>query len=99
MNWRRLMSSMGSSPEPAVPAYRRVRVFRKLPQVLGADLNRSESWWERCRPPPVLPPQTIAQARYGKTAALRDFDPAYDRSGSCVTSAVMSIGGAQLYER
>ena len=28
-------------------------------------------------------------------AALRDFDPAYDRSGSCVTSAVMSIGGAQ----
>src|ERR1700750_2977202 len=42
MNWRRLMSSMGSSPEPAVPAYRRLRMFRKRPQVLGADLNCSE---------------------------------------------------------
>ena len=42
-NWRRLRSSMGSSPEPAVPAYRRLRMPRKRPQVLGADLNRSES--------------------------------------------------------
>src|SRR5262245_23803571 len=42
MNWRRLRSSMGSSPEPAVPAYRRLRMPRKHPQVLGADLNRSE---------------------------------------------------------
>src|SRR5262249_1030278 len=42
-NWRRLMSSMGSSPEPAVPAYRRLRMLRKRPQVLGVDLNRSES--------------------------------------------------------
>ena len=33
---------MGSSPEPAVPAYRRLRVPRKHPQVLGVDLNRSE---------------------------------------------------------
>src|SRR5262249_268337 len=30
-------------PEPAVPAYRRLRMHRKHPQVLGADLNRSES--------------------------------------------------------
>src|SRR6516165_10741285 len=37
MNWRRLMSSMGSSPEPAVPAYRRLRMPRKHPQVLGAS--------------------------------------------------------------
>jgi putative SOS response-associated peptidase YedK len=36
-------SGMGSSPEPAVPAYRRLRMHRKCPQVLGADLNRSES--------------------------------------------------------
>src|SRR5262245_43282103 len=43
MNWRRLRSSMGSSPEPAVPAYRRLRMPRKHPQVLGVDLNRSES--------------------------------------------------------
>jgi hypothetical protein len=28
-----------------------------------------------------------------------DFEPAYDRCGSCVTSADVSIGGAQLYER
>jgi len=43
MHWRRLMSSMGSPPEPAVPAYRRLRMPRKRPQVLGVDLNRSES--------------------------------------------------------
>src|SRR5262249_37186268 len=43
MNWRRLMPSMGSSPEPAVPAYRRLRMLRKHPQVLGTDLNRSDS--------------------------------------------------------
>jgi hypothetical protein len=34
-----------------------------------------------------------------KAAALRDFDPVYDRYGSCVTSADVSISGAQLYER
>jgi hypothetical protein len=34
---------MGSSPEPAVPAYRRLRMPWKRPQVLGVDLNRSES--------------------------------------------------------
>src|SRR5262249_19758219 len=31
MNWRRLRSSMGSSPEPTVPAYSRLRMHRKLP--------------------------------------------------------------------
>jgi hypothetical protein len=46
MNWgRRLGSSMGSSPEPAVPAYRRLRMPRKRPPVLGVDLNRSDSGW------------------------------------------------------
>src|SRR5262245_66026417 len=51
MKWRRLVSSMGSSPEPAVPAYDRVRVRRKRPAVLGIDLNRSESsrWARRLR--------------------------------------------------
>ena len=42
MNWRRLRSSMGSPPEPAVPAYRRLRMPRKHPQVLGVDLNCSD---------------------------------------------------------
>jgi hypothetical protein len=34
-----------------------------------------------------------------EAAAVRDFDAVYDRCGSCVTSADVSIGGAQLYER
>src|SRR5262245_32145215 len=36
-------ASSNSLPEPAVPAYRRLRMPRKHPQVLGVDLNRSES--------------------------------------------------------
>src|SRR5262249_22620446 len=51
MNWRRLRSSMGSSPEPAVPAYGRGRGDRKGPQVLGVDRIGSES---RRRPGPPL---------------------------------------------
>src|SRR5215510_9698265 len=43
MNLRRLRSGMGSSPEPAVPAYRRLRMPWKRPQVLGTDLNCSDS--------------------------------------------------------
>src|SRR5260221_3808568 len=43
MNWRRLRSSMGSPSEPAMPAYRRLRMLRKRPLVLGGDLNCSES--------------------------------------------------------
>src|SRR5262249_35927431 len=50
MNLRGLRSSMGSSREPAVPAYRRLRMPRKRPQVLGVDLNRSESRWGRADP-------------------------------------------------
>src|SRR5262245_16912422 len=41
MNWRRLMSSMGSPPEPVVPAYRRLRMPRKRPAGPWATLNRS----------------------------------------------------------
>src|SRR4029453_10837332 len=41
MNWRLFRSGMGFSPEPAVPAYRRLRMHRKRPQ--GADLKCSES--------------------------------------------------------
>jgi hypothetical protein len=43
MNSRRFRSGMGSSPEPGVPAYSRLRMPRKRPRVLGGDLNRSES--------------------------------------------------------
>ena len=39
MNWRRLMSSMGSPPKPAMPAYRRLRMPRKHPQVGGLLLK------------------------------------------------------------
>jgi hypothetical protein len=53
MNWRRLGSSMGSSPEPAVPAYSRLRMPRKRPQVLGLDLNHPESGRPRL---PFAPP-------------------------------------------
>src|SRR5262249_9708842 len=49
MNWRRLRSSMGSSPEPAVPPYPSLRMPRMHPLVLGADLNCSESkGWAAC---------------------------------------------------
>ncbi len=34
-----------------------------------------------------------------ETAALRDFNPANDRLGSCVTSIAGPNGDAQLYER
>src|SRR6478752_7103388 len=37
----------GVPPEPVVPAYRTIRLTRKHLQVLGADLNRSESRWRR----------------------------------------------------
>jgi hypothetical protein len=43
MNWRRLRSGMGSSPEPAVPAYSSLRMPRKRLQVLGGDLNSIRS--------------------------------------------------------
>ena len=42
MNSRRLTSGMGSPPEPAMAAYRTLRLPWKRRQVLGVDLNRSE---------------------------------------------------------
>jgi hypothetical protein len=47
---------MGSSPEPAVPVYRRLRMPWKRQQVLGADLNRSESR-RRAASPSMMPAQ------------------------------------------
>jgi hypothetical protein len=43
MSSRRLTSSMGSPPEPAVPAYRTLRLPWKCRQVLGLNLKRSEA--------------------------------------------------------
>src|SRR5262245_46025569 len=75
MKWRRLVSSMGSSPEPAVPAYGRVRVHRKRPAVLGIDLNRSESsrWARRLRAHRRSPNGTLWNVRPGIAASIR-FD-------------------------
>src|SRR5262249_8681402 len=56
MNWRRPASSMGSLPEPAVPAYSSLRMPRKRPQVLGVDLKCSESSRQPACPRLSLPP-------------------------------------------
>jgi hypothetical protein len=66
MNWRRLRSSMGSSPEPAVPAYSRRRMPRKHPQVLGIDLNRSDGRVRGLRPRPTsrLSPQIAYRQKF-----------------------------------
>jgi hypothetical protein len=50
MNWRRLWSSMGSSPEPAVPPYRSPRMPRKRPAGPWGKLNSSESGWDQSVP-------------------------------------------------
>jgi hypothetical protein len=55
MNWRRLGSSMGS-PEPAEPAYRRLSMPRKHPQVLGLVATNRLS-------PEVLEPVILENAR------------------------------------
>src|SRR5262249_46455639 len=73
MNWRRLVSSIGSSPEPAVPAYGRVRVQRKRPAVLGIDLNRSESSPLGETPPctPSFAQRRLWNVRAAATGSLR----------------------------
>jgi hypothetical protein len=60
MNSRRLRSSMGSSPEPALGAYSRLRIPRKRPQVLGVGLNPSES---SCPPLPFAPPHSATASQ------------------------------------
>src|SRR5215813_1023782 len=52
---------MGSPSEPAVPAYRRLRIPRKHPQVLGGDLNCSESMRRTACPRLSLPPPTLSE--------------------------------------
>src|SRR5205823_12972887 len=46
-NSRRFTSSMGSPSEPAGPAYSKLRMLRKRPQVLGVDLNRRRAGEQR----------------------------------------------------
>src|SRR5262245_27127819 len=43
MSWRLVAWTMGSPPEPAVPAYRSLTLPWKHRRVLGGDLNCSES--------------------------------------------------------
>jgi len=52
------------SPEPAVPAYRRLRMHRKRPQVLGVDLNRSESTRQPACPRLSLPLLALRERRH-----------------------------------
>jgi hypothetical protein len=72
MNWRRLTLSMGSPPEPAVPAYRRLRMPRKHPQVLGAVLNRSES--KRRAACPSMVPAQAPDFTYSRQASAEHFE-------------------------
>src|SRR5262249_53516869 len=51
-------------PEPAVPAYRRLRMPRKHPQVLGGDLNRSESSRQPACPRLSLAPPALRERRH-----------------------------------
>src|SRR5262249_40706130 len=43
MNWRRFKSSMGSSPEPAMPVYSSIRLLRKRPQAPRHPFARSKA--------------------------------------------------------
>src|SRR5262245_44970159 len=67
-------------PEPAVPAYPRLRMPRKRPQVLGGDLNRSESRrWAAC---PSMMPAQAPDFTYSCQASTEHFEqcatvPAY----------------------
>src|SRR5262245_11490648 len=77
MNSRRVVSSMGSPPEPAVPAYRRLRMPWKRPQVLGADLNRSESRgvMRSLDFSPLIAPTDSSGVTFASTSALgRDLE-------------------------
>jgi hypothetical protein len=51
-----------------MPAYRKVRMDRKRPQVLGVDLNRSES---------SRPPLPFARSQRDRAVLERTADPLY----------------------
>src|SRR5262249_60545953 len=63
------------SPEPDVPAYSRPRMLRKRPQVLGVDLNRSESSG-------ALPCCAATNDSTHEPAAPQDFSPVFVGFGS-----------------
>jgi hypothetical protein len=96
---------MGSSPEPAVPAYRRLRMARKRPQVLRVDLNRSAS----AKAPAALPairrfPSGFAQRPLARTSSAFDSYAPSDRSdavnklSTTTSNLVQVIGGFQIRE-
>jgi hypothetical protein len=59
-----------------------LRPSRKRPCRCRNAEHRDELAAFHCPMPPVLPTDRIAHPHEEETAALRDFNPAYDRSGS-----------------
>jgi hypothetical protein len=81
MNSRRLMPNIGTPSRlgAAWPVYRTPTLLQRGWQVLGANLNCSES--RRAVLTRVLPPKQYHAVRR-KTVALRDFSLSYVRIGS-----------------
>ena len=72
---------MGSSAEPAVPAYCRLRMLRKRPQVLGVDLNgsgsrSSDGIWRRTGEPPDNVEDAAAEPGLGGASLVSEQRPA-----------------------
>src|SRR5215471_5219821 len=81
INSRRLMPDMGFLPRWCRRSvHRTLNLPHKGRQVLGPDLNRSESGWDAADRR-VLPP-TIAHTVRRETAAPRDFNSAFVHLGS-----------------
>src|SRR5215467_415921 len=90
INWRRLRSGMGSSPEPAVPAYSKLRVPRKQPQVLGVDLNCSES---RDRVPGFRTPFVDPGYRYVAASPSSNATPRHREHGGAAHTFASAQAG------
>src|SRR6516165_1669642 len=78
MKSRRLMPDIGVPPASALPVYRTLNLPQKGRQILGPDLNCSESGRALRQPHQRIARHTIGQ----EAAALRDFGPAFVRFGS-----------------
>ena len=66
------LKRLGSPPGTAVPAYRRLRMPRKHPQVLGVDLNRSEL--RRRAACPSMMPAEAPDFTYSCQASTEHFE-------------------------
>ena len=72
----------GSFTAISPKANEKERPCRERPRDSRAAEQRDELAPFHCPMPPVLPTERIAHLSAAGVAALRDFDPAYDRSGS-----------------